>query len=189
MRVRTTPTAGGHDRTRREVITGGAIAVVGVAMRPVTVLADASDEISRTAEAIHQERLFQANRKRTYEALTVTKQFDQVTQLSAVMQSAAMSRMRKPTAINPHVGGSFALFGGHIVGRHIELVPNELIVQAWRIGSWDRGTYSIVSFQLTEQGAGTKIIFDHAGFPKGEAEHLASGWQEHYWDPLEKFLS
>jgi activator of HSP90 ATPase len=87
------------------------------------------------------------------------------------------------------VGGTFALFGGYIVGRHIELVPNELIVQAWRVGSWDRGIYSIIRFQLTEQGAGTKIIFDHTGFPKGQAEHLASGWQEHYWDPLEKFLS
>lgn len=189
MLVRATPTSCGHVPTRRQVLTGGAIAVVGVAMRPVTVLADAKDEISRTGEAIHQERLFKANRKRVYEALTVTKQFDQVTQLSGVMQSAAMSRMHAPTAINPHVGGSFALFGGHIVGRHIELVPNELIVQAWRIGNWDLGIYSIARFQLTEQGAGTKIIFDHTGFPKGQAEHLASGWQEHYWEPLEKFLS
>jgi activator of HSP90 ATPase len=189
MLVTSTPTSCGHTPTRRQVITAGAIAVVGAAMRPVTVSADASDEISRTAETIHQERLFKANRKRVYEALTVTKQFDQVTQLSGVMQSAAMSRMQAPTAINPHVGGSFALFGGHIVGRHIELVPNELIVQAWRIGSWDRGIYSRARFQLTQQGAGTKITFDHAGFPKGGAEHLASGWQEHYWDPLEKFLS
>jgi activator of HSP90 ATPase len=105
------------------------------------------------------------------------------------MQSAAMSKMQKPTAISPHIGGAFALFGGYIVGRHIELVPNELIVQAWRVGSWDRGIYSIIRFQLTEQGAGTKIIFDHAGFPKGQGEHLASGWQENYWGPLEKFLS
>jgi activator of HSP90 ATPase len=169
------------------MITGGAIAVAGVVMCPFPVLADASDEVSHTAEAIHQERLFKASRKRIYQALTVTKQFDQVTH--DLMQSAAMSKMQKPTAISPHLGGTFALFGGYIVGRHIELVPNELIVQAWRVGSWDRGIYSIIRFQLTEQGAGTKIIFDHTGFPKGQAEHLASGWQEHYWDPLEKFLS
>jgi uncharacterized protein YndB with AHSA1/START domain len=108
-------------------------------MRPLPVLADASDEVSHTAEAIRQERLFKAGRKRIYEALTVTEQFDQVTQLTGVMQSAAMSKMQKPTAISPHVGGTFALFGGYIVGRHIELVANELIVQAWRVGSWDRG--------------------------------------------------
>jgi activator of HSP90 ATPase len=189
MVVKATPPLDRHAPARRQVITGGAIAVAGVLMCPLPVLADASDEVSHTAEAIHQERLFKAGRKRIYEALTVTIQFDRVTQLTGVMQSAAMSKMQKPTAISPHVGGTFTLFGGYIVGRHIELVPNELIVQAWRVGSWDRGIYSIIRFQLTEQGAGTKIIFDHAGFPKGQAEHLASGWQEHYWDPLEKFLS
>ena len=187
MIVKGTPTPGGHARTRRQVITGGAIAVVGVVMRPLPVFADANDQVSHTAEAIHQERLFKAAPKRVYEALTVTNQFDQLTH--DLMQSAAMSKMQKPTVISPHVGGAFALFGGYIVGRHIELVPNELIVQAWRVGSWDRGIYSVIRFQLTEEGAGTKIIFDHAGFPKGQAEHLASGWQEHYWDPLEKFLS
>jgi activator of HSP90 ATPase len=187
MLVKATPTSGGHAPTRRQVITGGVIAVAGTVMRPLPVLADASDEVSHIAEAIHQERLFKASRKRLYEALTVTRQFDQVTH--DLMQSAAMAKMQKPTVISPRVGGAFALFGGYITGRHIELVPNELIVQAWRVGSWDRGIYSIIRFQLTEQGAGTKIIFDHAGFPKGQAEHLASGWQEHYWDPLEKFLS
>jgi uncharacterized protein YndB with AHSA1/START domain len=187
MLVKVTPTSGGLAPTRRQVITGGALAVAGAVMRPLPVLADASDEISHTAEAIHQERLFKAAPKRVYQALTVTKQFDQVTH--DLMQSAAMSKMQEPTVISPHVGGAFALFGGYIVGRHIELVPDELIVQAWRVGSWVRGIYSIIRFQLTEQGAGTKIIFDHAGFPKGQAEHLASGWQEHYWDPLEKFLS
>jgi activator of HSP90 ATPase len=84
---------------------------------------------------------------------------------------------------------AFTLFGGYIVGRHIELVPNELIVQAWRVGSWDRGVYSIVRFELTEQRARTKVTFDHTGFPRGEAEHLAAGWQAHYWDPLDKLLS
>jgi hypothetical protein len=31
-------------------------------------------------------------------------------------------------------------------------------------------------------------VFDHMGFPKGAGKELASGWQEHYWDPLVKFL-
>ena len=190
MLPKATPIAGARAPTRRQVITAGAIAVAGVVvMRPLPVRADAGDEVSHTAEAIHQERLLKASRKRIYEALTVSKQFDQVTRLSGGTQSPAMSKTQKPTVISPHMGGAFSLFGGYIVGRHIELVPDELIVQAWRVGNWDRGIYSIISFQLIEQGAGTKIIFDHAGFPKGQAEHLASGWQEHYWGPLGKFLS
>jgi activator of HSP90 ATPase len=77
----------------------------------------------------------------------------------------------------------------NIVGRQIELVPNELIVQAWRVMNWARGTYSIARFELTDQGESTKLVFDHTAFPKGQAKHLASGWQEHYWDPLIKYLA
>jgi uncharacterized protein YndB with AHSA1/START domain len=146
-----------------------------------------SEEISRSGEAIHQEVVFKASRKRVYDALTDTKQFDKIIQLSGVMQS--MPPGGKPTEISREAGGAFALFGGYITGRHIELVPNERIVQAWRAGNWDPGVYSIAKFVLVEQGSGTKIVFDHTGFPKGAGEHLAAGWKAHYWEPLEKFLA
>ncbi len=73
--------------------------------------------------------------------------------------------------------------------RHVEHVPNERIVQAWRTGGWAPGVYSIVKFELVEQGSGTKTVFDYTGFPKGEAAVLASGWKAHYWEPLEKLLA
>jgi activator of HSP90 ATPase len=76
-----------------------------------------------------------------------------------------------------------------ITGRHVELVANQRIVQAWRTGGWDAGVYSIVKFELVEQGSVTRIVFDHAGFPIGTAETLASGWKEHYWEPLNKLLA
>jgi activator of HSP90 ATPase len=103
------------------------------------------------------------------------------------MQSG-MAPAGKPTQISRAAGGAFSLFGGYVTGRHIELVPNERIVQAWRAGSWDSGAYSIAKFVLTEQGAGTKLIFDHTGFPQGTAQHLAEGWRGNYWEPLTKFL-
>jgi activator of HSP90 ATPase len=179
----------GYASKRRQIITGGALAFAGAALPVSPLRAGANDEISRAAESIHQERRFNAGRKRIYDALTVTKQFDKITQLTGVMQSAGMAKMQKPTEISPHRGGPFALFGGYITGRQIELLPDELIVQAWRAGSWGPGVYSIARFELVAEHASTKIIFDHAGFPQGEAEHLASGWQEHYWDPLAKYLA
>jgi len=175
-----------HGPTRRQLISGVAIAFGGLALS-TEAWAGAEEEISRTAESIHQEAVFKASRKRVYEALTDTKQFDKVIQLSGVMQS--MPPGGKPTEISREVGGAFALFGGYITGRHIELVPNERIVQAWRVGSWDPGVYSIAKFELAEQGSGTKIVFDHTGFPKGAGEHLAAGWKAHYWEPLEKLLA
>jgi len=189
MFERVTQPLRGYGSTRRQIITGGAFAIAGVAMCASPLLADANDEVSHAAESIHQERRFNANRKRIYDALTVPKQFDKITQLTGVMASPEMAKMQKPTQISQHVGGAFALFGGYITGRQIELAPDELIVQAWRVGSWGRGVYSIARFELIDQGASTRVVFDHTGFPKGQAEHLASGWQEHYWDPLVKFLS
>ena len=44
-------------------------------------------------------------------------------------------------------------------------------------------------FELLDPGPGTRIVFDHSGFPAGKAEHLAAGWHAHYWEPLEKILA
>jgi len=172
--------------TRRLVIAAGAMTLGGLALGPVAARAGADDEISRTSEAIHQEPVFKASRKRIYEALTDTKQFDKIMQLSGVMKT--MPGL-KSTEISTEVGGAFVLFGGYITGRHVELVPDQRIVQAWRAGGWDPGIYSIARFELAEQGSGSKIIFDHIGFPKGRAEHLAAGWKEHYWEPLATLLA
>jgi uncharacterized protein YndB with AHSA1/START domain len=151
-----------------------------------TVPPAANNEVSQTCEAIHQEVLFKASRKRVYEALIDPKQFHQVVLLSADGKAMAANI---PTQISREAGGLFSLFGDHILGRHVELVPSELVVQAWRAANWHHGLYSIARFQLTEQGPATKLIFDHTGFPPGQGQHLADGWKEHYWEPLAKFLA
>jgi len=173
--------------TRRQLIAGVAIAFGGLALGSTEAFAEIGEKISRKEESIHQEATFKANGKRVYEAQTDTKQFNKVTELSAAMQSG-MPPGTAPTEISREVGGAFSLFGGHIVGRHIELVLNQRIVQAWRVADWGPGVYSIAKFELAEQGSGTKIIFDHTGFPTGQGEHLAAGWKANYWEPLEKFL-
>jgi activator of HSP90 ATPase len=172
--------------TRRQAIASVAIALGGMTLVSTDSFAGAGEEISRSAESIHMEPVFKASRKRIYEALTGAKQFDGVTKLSEAMKS--MPPGGKATVISPVVGGAFTLFGGYILGRHLVLKPDERIVQAWRSADWPAGIYSIVKFDLKEQGAGTKIVFDHTGFPTGEAEHLVAGWKANYWEPLEKFL-
>ena len=181
--------AGGQVRipTRRQVIAAMGMTIGGVALGSRRSWAAVEEEVSHTAEAIHQEPVFKASRKRVYEALTDAKQFEKVVQLSVAMKSG-MPPGAKPAEISREAGGAFALFGGHILGRQLELVPNERIVEAWRVGSWDAGIYSIARFELVEQGTGTKIVFDHTGFPKGDGGHLAEGWKINYWEPMEKFL-
>ena len=86
---------------RRQLMVWGAAA--GVA------LASAEDGVSNTAESIHQEPVFNASRKRVYDALTETKQFDRIIQISGAMQTMALGD--KPTEISQQLGGAFTLFG------------------------------------------------------------------------------
>jgi activator of HSP90 ATPase len=174
--------------SRRQAIICASLAAVDLALSPTQVRGLPEEEVSHSAEAIHQQPVFKASRKRVYEALMDAKQFNEVTLFSEEMRSHK-ELGTKPTEISRQVGGTFTLFGGHIIGRHVELVPNERIVQAWRVVDWAPGWYSIVKFELVEQGSGAKIVFDHVGFPKGLGQHLLEGWNAHYWDPLQKYLS
>jgi uncharacterized protein YndB with AHSA1/START domain len=147
-----------------------------------------ADGLSHTSEAIRQEVTLDAGPQRVYQALTSTKDFDSITRLSdgAELLNAAGA---KPTSISTEVGGSFTLFGGYITGRHLEMVPGERLVQAWRAGSWKTGGFSIAAFYLTAERGKTKVTFEHRGFPNGNGVSLAHGWHSHYWAPLAKFLA
>lgn len=178
----------GKGLTRRQSIAGMAISLGGLAFASERNLAAAGNEISHSAESIHQEVMFKADRKRVYTALTDSKQFQSIVQLSDAMKSK-MPPGAPPAQISPEVGGAFSMFGGIIVGRHIELVPSERIVQAWRPVYWTPGVYSIVKFELSENGGGTKLVLDHRGFLDGDSATLLDGWNKNYWEPMTKFLS
>ncbi len=155
---------------------------LGLARLPFASAASAAppvlqdDGISHDAEAIHQEVAFKASPMLIYDALMDAKQFSKMTGGA-------------PAEIDRKAGGAFSLFGARIKGRSVFLLRPHLIVQAWRSEAWEPGAYSIVHFDLKAQGTGTKLVFDHTGFPKGEAQHLATGWKLNYWDSLEKFLT
>ncbi len=179
--------AGIPNPTRRLWLQQSLVLCGGVAFGAARATADTADGISRTAEAIHQEVAFAATSRQVYDALTLAARFQKVEAFSA---AASSLNINSPAAeISREPGGAFTLFGGYIAGRQIELVENRRIVQAWRVGSWDAGIYSIAHFELAEQGGSTALLFDHAGFPPGKADHLAAGWHANYWEPLKKYLA
>jgi activator of HSP90 ATPase len=169
--------------TRRQAIAGLAITFVTLAAgsevlgetQPQSMKEVPSNPANRTRTSLHQENDFKASPQRVYEALLDAKQF-------AAFTGA-------PAEIDSKVGGAFSMFGGLIVGRNVELLPNQRIVQAWRPTHWDPGIYSIVKFELKPQSSGTTVVLDHTGFPEGEFDHLDWGWHNHYWEPLKKFLA
>jgi activator of HSP90 ATPase len=124
---------------------------------------------------IHHEATFKASAERIYDALTQADKF------SAFTGGA-------PANIDGGAGGAFTLFGGHIEGRNVELVPGKRVVQAWRAKDWAPGHYSIVRFELAGRGDETRIVFDHIGFPEEHRVHLEPGWQKMYFEPLKAYV-
>lgn len=123
---------------------------------------------------IHQETTFSAPPSRVYQALADLKQFAELTGTPATGDSTE--------------GSAFSVFGGYITGRQLELVPGKRVVQSWRAKTWPEGLHSIVRFELHPDGKGTKLVFDHDGFPADQEEHLASGWHSNYWEKIAKYL-
>ncbi len=183
MSERVNPSERENVRTRRQIVSGLGIALGGLALgseawgtpRPLAMKATGSVAANDTRTSLHQEVTFTVTPQRIYEVLLDAKQFAAVTGL--------------PADIDPKAGGAFTTFGGLIVGRNVELIPGQRIVQAWRPTNWSPGVYSIVKFELKSQGSGALVVLDHTGFPESDFDGLTSGWPERYWEPLKKYFA
>ena len=142
--------------TRRRLVMGGAVMIAGWALSATSfgeqeqMAETQSTGPDKLRTSLHQESDFKASPHRIYGILLDSKQF------------TAFSG--EPAEISHEVGGAFSLFGGKIIGRNVELVPDQRIVQAWRPVSWTPGEYTLVKFELKPQGSQTKVALDHTGF-------------------------
>ena len=170
-------------QTRRQWLGSAAITLATLAAASKTVAEPQqpamqqipSSAAHKTETTLHYQADLKATPQRVYEALLDPKQF------------AAFTGV--PAQIDPKAGGEFSLFSDQIVGRNVELIPNQRIVQAWRPAAWDPGVYSIVKFELKPSPAGSTLILDHTGFPAGLADHLDAGWHLHYLETLQKYFT
>jgi activator of HSP90 ATPase len=113
--------------TRRDIIGGAGAALAFGSFVPTLSAAPISFQgqveppstgADKFRTYLHQEIDIQASPHRIYDVLLSSQQFAAFTGL--------------PAEIDPKPGGAFSMFGGLIVGRNVELVPNQRIVQAWR---------------------------------------------------------
>ena len=123
---------------------------------------------------IRQSISIKASPAKVYQAIISADQFSEVT--------------GAPAEISSDEGGAFSCFGGQITGRHIELSPDQRIVQDWRVKSWPEGVFSEVRFELSASGDATTLKLTHTGYPEDAAEHLEPGWHKMYWEPLKAYL-
>ena len=126
MTERSKPAGLPYPPTRRQVATGIAMALCGLASTcsawaqgpqpPEQEKPGTSPNQKRTS--LQEEIHLKSSPQRIYAVLLEAKQFATCTGL--------------PAQIDPKEGGAFSLFAGQIVGRNVELVSNQRIVQAWR---------------------------------------------------------
>jgi activator of HSP90 ATPase len=124
--------------------------------------------------SFHAEATFPAEAAKVYELLINGAKFGDVTGM--------------PGKGGGTQGAYFSLFGDFITGRQIELIPNERIVQAWRMMDWEEGAYSIVQFNFVQDGSNTKLIIDHYGYPERHHDHIITNWEPFYIAPFAKYF-
>jgi activator of HSP90 ATPase len=175
MNESTKPAAPVTTLTRRRAAAGIAVGLVSCAKALAQGQPSSTTPDSKRT-SLHQEVDFKTTPQRIYAALLSSKDF-------AAFTGA-------PAEIDPKPGGAFSLFGGMVVGRNVELVPNQRIVQAWRVvADFPDGVYTMVKFELKPRNSETSVVLDQTGFAEGDFDHLSAGWHSHYWEPLKVFLA
>jgi activator of HSP90 ATPase len=123
---------------------------------------------------IHHEVTFNAPAARVYGALMNAAEHAEYTGL--------------PAHIGAAEGEAFSLFGGRVVGRHLQLVPDRRIVQAWRGTHWPEGVFTIVRIELHPDGDKTHLVLDHDAVPEDLVALVDGHWKKRYWEALALYL-
>ena len=91
-----------------------------------------------------------------------------------------------PAKMKDDPGFEFSLWNGDIVGRNIEVEPENLLIQEWYFG--DQTEQSIVTFKLFEQGKKIQVDLTHTNIPDEAFEDICQGWEEYYLGNIKEFL-
>jgi len=93
---------------------------------------------------------------------------------------------RSEVKLEPIKGGEFVLFGGNVHGHFLELIPNEKIVQTWRLKQWPVEHYSNVVIDIEEMGDHTEIRLTQSGVPSSEVDTTNNNWKRYYWNSIKQ---
>ena len=89
------------------------------------------------------------------------------------------------TRISNKEGDSFSLLNGNLKGKNLLIVPNRMIVQAWRGNVWEKDDLdSILTLVFINTPKGGQIDLVHSFTPSQFTEL----WDEIYWQPIKEFI-
>ncbi len=80
----------------------------------------------------------------------------------------------------------FSMWDGSIVGKNLEFVPGQKLVQQWYFGE-EQAEPSIVTIKLHAQKNVTSLELKHTNIPDEDYEDIVDGWNNSYMLDLMEF--
>lgn len=91
----------------------------------------------------------------------------------------------EPAVMSTEPGSEFSLWEDSIVGKNIEFIQNQQLVQQWYFDGQEEP--SIVTIKLHAKGAGTSVELRHTNIPDEAYDDIVEGWDEQYFGSLQEF--
>ncbi len=90
--------------------------------------------------------------------------------------------------MNKEIGSEFSLWGGDIIGKNLEIVENEKLVQQWYFGEEEDEIPSIVTMKIWKKGGGSSVELNHTNIPNEAYDNIVEGWNESYLGAVKLLL-
>jgi len=95
-----------------------------------------------------------------------------------------------PAKIARRAGGAFKAFDGALSGRNLLIIPNRLIVQAWRSTAFKSDDPdSILVLEFSKAPGGAMVHMVHVNVPAQDHQGVSKGWPKFYWKPWKVYLA
>ena len=91
----------------------------------------------------------------------------------------------EPAIMSTEPGSEFSLWDGEIVGRNIEFIPDQKIVQQWFFGE---DSDSVVTIKLHPDKHGTNVEVHQTNIPDDAFDNITEGWESDYFGGLSELF-
>jgi len=94
-----------------------------------------------------------------------------------------------PVKIAAKAGAQFEAFGGALSGTILQVVPNQLVVQAWRSTNFGkRDIDSTLILRFLPAGKQGRVELTHMNVAERDFRGVSEGWSKYYFVPWRAYL-
>lgn len=87
-------------------------------------------------------------------------------------------------------GAAFTAWNGKLRGKNLLIIPNRLVMQAWRATHWPASDPdSMLLLRFREAPGGGQVDLLHVNVPDHDHKGVTQGWKKYYWQPWKKYIA